>query len=105
MVRKVVQDSAQIPLIDEDLLTNLFCCAFFRIAYLVEYTSLCEGEWTIQEMLIQKSDDIGIETIEASNSVDSFLLWFHSLMIFKILDFVKYFCLHEERRKILLLEE
>ena len=42
-------------------------------------------------MLVQQSDDVCIETVEASNSVDQFLIVLHLSIIFKILDFVKYF--------------
>jgi len=40
-------------------------------------------------MLVQQPNDIGVETIEASDFVNDFLIRFHYSMIFKTLDFVK----------------
>ena len=40
-------------------------------------------------MLVQQSDDICIEAVEVSDSVDQFLVVVHCPMIFKLLDFVK----------------
>jgi len=40
-------------------------------------------------MLVQQPDDICIEAVEASDSIDEFLVTLHFPIIFKLLDFVK----------------
>ena len=42
-------------------------------------------------MLVEQTDDICVEAIEAPDFFDQVLILFHVPIIFKIVDFVKYF--------------
>ena len=46
-------------------------------------------------MLIQQTDNIRIKAVEAPDLVDQLLIMLHGVILYKILDFVKYF-IHRE---------
>jgi hypothetical protein len=86
---KFVDDSAQIPFIDINLRPNLPGGAHFGVADFIKNAPLRERERRIEKVLVEQTNNIGVETIEASDFVDELLVVWHLLMIFKLVDFVK----------------
>ena len=89
LLDKFVDDSAQIPFIDINLRPNLPGRAHFGMADFIKYASLREGERRIEKVPVEQTNNIGVEAIEVSDFVDEFLVVWHLLMIFKLVDFVK----------------
>ena len=57
--------------------------------YLIKHPPFREREWAIKEVLVKQTDDVRVEPVETSDSLDQFLVTFHVYMIPKLLDKVK----------------
>ena len=56
-------------------------------------------------MLIEQPKNICVEAVEAPDLIDRLLVSYHQFILFKILDFVKYFYLYQQWRNYLRLGE
>ena len=59
--------------------------------YLVKHPPLRERERAIKEMLVKQPNDVCVEPVETTDSLDQILITFHVYIILKLLDKVKQF--------------